>query len=210
MYKGENEAIYSALFVRKPSSIHFGSFDSQTWTVQALFQALKGKGSPLLILFLSLPFCQPIQIPGFSMPFGIALIFIGLRMAIGRQIWWPQWVLQQKISTKLLKSVIQKSIIFFRFLSPLVHTRWSWFCTDSILYRIHGGFVMLMGLYLAIPFPIPLSNLLAAWALFFIGLGLLEEDGLFVSIGYMIGFAGLILLVFLIGWLHHWACLSMH
>jgi hypothetical protein len=178
--------------------------DKQIWTIQSLFRALKGKGYPFLIVFLSLPFCQPIQIPGFSTPFGILLIFIGLRMAFGRRIWWPQWILKKQVSPRLLKSVMQKSISFFRFLRPLLHARWSWLCTESF-YHLHGGFVTIMGLFLSLPIPIPFSNLFAAWALLLVALGLIEEDGLFVCIGYVVGCIGIILLVILIVWLHAWA-----
>lgn len=175
------------------------------WTIQTLFQALKGKGYPFLIVLLSLPFCQPLQIPGFSTPFGIAIIFIGLRMAFGRHIWWPKWVLEQKISPRLLKTVIQKSLGFFRFLRPLLFSRWTRVCTDPFFYRLHGCFVSLMGLYLALPLPIPLSNLVSAWALLLMGLGLMEEDGVFVSLSYGLGCLALVILIVLIMWLRAWA-----
>jgi hypothetical protein len=176
--------------------------NAQTWTIRELFQALKGKGYPLLIILLSLPFCQPIQIPGFSTPFGILLIFVGLRMTFGRHIWWPQWVLNREISPRLLQTVVQKSLKFFQFLKPLIHERWNWLCTGSFLSYLHGVFVVLMGLYLALPLPIPFSNLLAAWALLLLGLGLIEEDGLFVCIAYGLGLLSLVVLGYLIVWLH--------
>lgn len=178
--------------------------DSRIWTIQELFYVLKGKGYPFLIILLSLPFCQPIQIPGFSTPFGIILVFIGLRIIFGRRIWWPQWILKKEISTKVLKTIVQNSLRFFLFLRPLLHARWSWLC-ESRLYLLHGSFVILMGAYLALPLPIPFSNILAAWALFLFGLGMIEEDGLFVCVGYFLGFVAVFLLVFLIDWLHTWA-----
>lgn len=177
--------------------------DSRTWTLQELFNVLKGKGYPLLVILLSLPFCQPIQIPGFSTPFGIALIFIGLRMSFGNRIWWPKWILNQTISTKVLKTVIQNSLRIFKFLRPLVHARLTRLC-DNHFYRLHGGFVVLMGCYLALPLPIPFSNILAAWALLFLGLGMVEEDGVFICLGYALGLISLFLLGFLIDWLHTW------
>lgn len=177
--------------------------DSHPWTIQQLFHVLRGKGYPFLIILLSLPFCQPVQIPGFSTPFGIVIIFIGLRMAFGRRIWWPQRILKQEIPTKLLKVVIQKSLRIFQFLRPLIHSRWIWLSTDD-MYRLHGGFVVIMALCLALPLPIPFSNMLFAWALLLLGLGLIEEDGLFICLGYLLGGSGIFLLVFLIDWLHTW------
>jgi hypothetical protein len=181
-----------------------GELNSHTWTIQTLFQALKGRGYPFLIVLMSLPFCQPLQIPGFSTPFGVILMFVGLRMSCGKYIWWPKWVLNQEISPRLLKSVIKKSLWFIHYLKRVLHSRWRFFCQDSRFYRLHGGFVALMGLYLALPLPIPFSNLLAAWALLFIGLGLMEDDGLFVCLSYLIGSTGILMLGFLLTWLGEW------
>ncbi len=178
--------------------------DTQVWTIESLFRTLKGSGYPFLIVLLSLPFCQPLQIPGFSTPFGIVLIFIGLRMAFGCRIWWPKWILQQHISSKVLGLVIQKSLWFIQILKRFLYARWTRLCCDPLLYRLHGGFVIFMGLYLALPLPIPFSNLLAAWALLFLGLGLIEDDGVFVCVGYVLGILGASLLWFLFKWLHTW------
>lgn len=178
--------------------------DSHIWTIEELFIALKGKGYPSLVILFSLPFCQPIQIPGFSTPFGVILIFIGLRMIFGRHMWWPKWILKQKISTKLLKIVAEKSLHFFQFLRPFIYPRWCWLCNEKFYY-LHGGFVVTMGIYLALPLPIPLSNLLAAWALVLVGLGLVEEDGLFICFGYILGCMAILALGFIVVWLHYWA-----
>ncbi|MFI0434927.1 MAG: exopolysaccharide biosynthesis protein [Parachlamydiaceae bacterium] len=177
--------------------------DSQVWTIEDLFTLLKGKGYPFLIILFSLPFCQPIQIPGFSAPFGIVLAFIGLRMMFGHRIWWPQSILKKEISPQILRRVVKNSLRFFKFLQPLLHERLSWLCQKG-LYRMHGGFVFIVGGFLALPLPIPFSNLLAAWALFLVALGIIEEDGGCVCIGYLLGFSELFFLLFLIDWLHQW------
>jgi hypothetical protein len=58
------------------------------------------------MLLFSLPFCQPIQIPGFSTPFGILLAFIGLRIAFGHRVWFPKKLLEKKISYRVLKKFL--------------------------------------------------------------------------------------------------------
>lgn len=175
--------------------------DSQVWSVEKLFHALKGKGYPFLVVLLSLPFCQPIQIPGFSTPFGIALIFVGLRMVFGKGAWWPQWILRKEISSKFLKTVVQSSLKFFKFLRPLLQPRLTWVCKNGFYY-VHGVFIVILGGFLALPLPIPFSNLFAAWALFCLGLGIIEQDGIFVCLGYLLGLTGLFLLGFIIDLTH--------
>lgn len=185
--------------IEEDLQVILAKIDSQVWTINELFEVLRGKGYPFLILLVALPFCQPIQVPGFSTPFGIILIFIGLRMVFGRRIWWPQSILKKEISSQVLKAIIGKSLCFFKFLRPLLHPRMSWLCENGF-YFVHGVFVSIMGVYLALPLPIPFTNLLAAWALFFLALGIIEEDGLFVCIGYALGLIALFLLVFVIDW----------
>ena len=177
--------------------------DQQTWTIEDFFQFMKEKGYPFLVLLLVLPFCQPFQIPGLSVPFGICLIIIGLRMAIGYDVWWPQWIMQKKIPPKLLNTVISKSLSFIQFLSRFTSHRFTYLAEPS-LYCMHGWFVVLMGFYLALPIPIPLSNLPGALALFFLALGLLENDGLFVIIAYIIGIILIFAIVLLFFWFKEW------
>jgi hypothetical protein len=56
---------------------------------------LSGKGRTLLLILLSLPFCQPIQIPGMSTPFGLMIAFIGFRMSFGKNAWLPKKVMSK-------------------------------------------------------------------------------------------------------------------
>ncbi|SRR5260221_3050512 len=51
-------------------------------TLAELRQALKGRGSAMLLILLALPFCF-VAIPGLSTPFGIAIGLIGVCLAIG-------------------------------------------------------------------------------------------------------------------------------
>jgi hypothetical protein len=57
--------------------------------------------------------------------------------------------------------------------------------------------IFLLGIILALPLPIPLTNLSAGWAIFLINLGLLESDGLFVILGYLISLATVIFFIFM-------------
>jgi hypothetical protein len=43
----------------------------------------------VLVIILVLPFCQPIPLPGFSTPFGIALMIFGFRIALRQRPWLP-------------------------------------------------------------------------------------------------------------------------
>lgn len=155
-------------------------------SMQEIFQVLSGKGRSLLIIFLSLPFCQPIQIPGFSTPFGLAIAFISLRMAFGKHLWLPKALLSKSISSEKLEVIANKALLIIKKVKPWIHPRLKWACLHPIMQFANSFLICLLGIILAVPFPIPLSNLTSAWAILSIGLGILEDDGVFVILGYLI------------------------
>jgi hypothetical protein len=64
--------------------------------------------------------------------------------------------------------------------------------------RVNGAMLAALGIFLALPLPIPLTNVITAWAIFLISLGILEDDGLFIFLGYGLFFCALIVLILLI------------
>lgn len=170
----------------------------QPLTFQTLFNTLSGKGYPLLLILLSLPFCQPLQIPGFSTPFGLFITLIGLRMAFGHRIWWPTKILEKKIPRATFEKVVKKSLWLLKKMKRFIHPRWPLIGSHPVLHIVNGIVVALLGIFLALPLPIPLSNLIAAWAIFLIGLGLLEDDGLLVVLGYIVALVCLIFVILIV------------
>ena len=55
----------------------------RSMTVDELQAALKGRGVPMLLLMLALPFCL-VPVPGLSTPFGLAVLLIGIRLRFDR------------------------------------------------------------------------------------------------------------------------------
>ncbi len=55
---------------------------------------------------------------------------------------------------------------------------------NPTFHRLNGILVFFLGLILALPLPIPMTNLLAASPILCLGLGLLEDDGVFILISY--------------------------
>lgn len=155
-------------------------------TIRKILRILSGKGRPLILILLCLPFCQPIQIPGFSTPFGLAIAFIGLRIAMGKNAWLPQSLLSKQIKAHTLEIITKKTLLVLKKIKPWIHPRMYWLCHSPFMEVFNGFVIFVLGIFLALPLPIPLSNLTAAWSIFLISLGMLEDDGLFVMLGYFI------------------------
>jgi hypothetical protein len=157
-------------------------------TLKQILDLLSGRGRFLLLIFLSLPFCQPIQIPGFSVPFGITICLIGIRILLGKHVWLPKKVLSHQISSPLIQKITKTSLLVIKKIRPWIHPRLQFMYTSRFMQTLNGLILSLLGIILALPLPIPFSNIIAGWSIFLISLGILEDDGLLVFIGYMFTF----------------------
>ncbi|MDP1608463.1 MAG: exopolysaccharide biosynthesis protein [Chlamydiales bacterium] len=155
-------------------------------SVAEILSLLSGKGRSLILIVLSIPFCQPIQIPGLSIPFGLAIAFIGLRIVFGKRIWLPKKLLAKKVSSSTFEKITDKTLILVRKLKSWIHPRLIGMCHSSFMEKVNGLIIFILGILLAFPLPIPLSNLTAAWSIFLVALGMLEDDGVFILIGYLV------------------------
>lgn len=167
----------------------------RTLTYEEVVQLLLGRGRTLLLILLALPFCQPLQIPGFSTPFGIAIAFIGLRMVMGKRVWLPKKLLVKKISSETIKKFTTQALRLTKKVRFFVRPRLHFLTAGVTMMRINGLIICALGILLALPIPLPLSNLGAAWGIFLIAFGTLEDDGLFILIGYLTSLIWILLLV---------------
>lgn len=155
-------------------------------SVGEILNILSERGQSLVVIFLCLPFCQPLQIPGLSAPFGLAIAFIGFKMAFDKYAWLPKNVLAKTMTHQTMQTITNNTLWLLRKMKGWIYPRLTWLCYYPGVYLVNGLLIAILGILLALPMPIPFSNLLAAWSLLFIGLGLLEDDGVFMLIGYFI------------------------
>src|SRR6201981_732712 len=91
-------------------------------TLAELKQALKGRGSAMLLILLALPFCF-IAIPGLSTPFGIAICLIGACLVIGREPWLPRFITQRRFPPERLAQLLSTATQLARKVEKLVRPR---------------------------------------------------------------------------------------
>ncbi len=162
------------------------SQNQATLSIGEILRILSGKGRMLFLVFLSLPFCLPLQIPGLSMPFGLGVAFIGFRLAFSKHVWLPKKVLLKTVSSATVQQISQKCLKLMTKMARLIHPRLRWLSKHRIMQICNGLLFVLLGSFLALPLPIPFTNFLAGWAIFLLSIGLLEDDGIFILIGYFI------------------------
>jgi hypothetical protein len=153
-----------------------------------LFETLAGRGHAALLVVLSFPFCLPVPLPGLSVVFGVVLAFVGLRIAFARRPWLPRWILERPLRREILIGLAKRLAAFEKRTSRMLRPRLVYFCRDVRMHRVNGILVAIMGALLALPLPIPFTNIPAALPVLLLGLGLLEDDGRFVIFGYAAAF----------------------
>lgn len=141
-------------------------------------------GHYVLIVFLTIPFLQPIPMPGVSTPFGIVIALVAGLAFLGKSPCLPERLARKQISPRMALAIAQSSERVFEKILPILHPRLNFFFVQPFkpinTFLIAGNAVLL-----ALPLPIPFSNSLPAWAIVFQALAHLERDGLFVLLSYV-------------------------
>jgi hypothetical protein len=156
----------------------------QWLTLRELKQALHARSAPLLLILLALPFCV-IAIPGLSMPFGLAICLMGGCWTAGREARLPGFVLDKRLPPKQVAKLLRGAARVVRRLETVVRPRLAFLHAAPGMARLAGLGLMVAGLALMLPLPIPFSNAIPAWAVVFLALGRMEEDGLCVLFGHL-------------------------
>jgi hypothetical protein len=154
-------------------------------TVADLESVLQGRGFAMFILLLSAPFIVPA--PGLSTPFGIALMLLGLRIAIGQKALLPGFILRREVKRKNLVRIVTPLIRFAERFEKRIRPRMHFLQTHPWAINLIGVGIVSGGFVLSLPLPIPFSNGLPAVSIMLLAAGMMERDGLLVAWGYVVG-----------------------
>lgn len=148
-------------------------------TVGALVDKAAEAGFGFLVGLLTL-----IAIPffGLSTPFGLAIALVGGQMMLGRsQPWLPGRARRRELKIEMLDRVAALLAKRTGWIARSTRRRLEWL----IRPRLVGLCIVLLALGLALPLPIPGSNLVFLIPLFIYSVGVLERDGLWILAGHV-------------------------
>lgn len=164
--------------------------------VHRVFKILGGKELDVAIICIAAPFCLPMHIPFLSIPFGALIMFIGVRMYLGKGVWLPRSLMDKELSVRGVGRVAKVGMGMIKVIKTVVHPRMEYCCYRRIFRKMNSILVVCLGLVLFIPCPMPIATLSASLALLGISLGLLNDDGLVVVVGYVFSILTCIGLIF--------------
>ncbi len=169
----------------------------RTITLREVIATLGGRAYTLLILLLALPFTTPIPLPGLAIPFSVAIALVALRLTIGQKPWLPEKLLNKQLPPGFFGRLFGLAEKVLRFLEKFLRPRLTFLTDTPLLRQLHALLILVAALALLPPLPIPFTNTIPAWAILLVAAGLLERDGLFVLLGYLVFVAGVYYFIFL-------------
>jgi hypothetical protein len=157
------------------------------------------KAMSVVTLLFSVVFIFPVPTFGLSTVLGSVVIFAGARMALGLGPWIPKRFENKEIPTQTLEKMFASASRFLNRYHHLIRPRLTWMSTTPAMRRLNGVLIAFNGILLAVPGP-PGTNPPPAFGILLLSLGLSEDDGIVLSLGYLVtlfNLAAIVLLVFL-------------
>ena len=155
--------------------------------LSVLLKQVGNSGFGTISGILTMPMLIPLPIPlaGFSALVGSGIILTGCQLALGyERPYLPQRIARIELSPAASQKILKNINRLLQPLERMSRHRFSRFSNSWWGCRITGVCLAWDALLMSLPLPIPLTNLVPAYTILFLAIGLLEFDGLFILIGY--------------------------
>lgn len=160
-------------------------------SIGELCSKVADKGFGLSLILLALPSALPIPAPGYSTPFGLAIVFLGVQLLIQRNsIWLPRRVAAIQIHPALSNKMLGAAQKFLTHTEKWIRPRQKWVST-SLGHVVLSMIICFLAVLMMLP--IPFTNTLPALVIFLIGICLAEEDGLLAIFALGFGICAIVL-----------------
>lgn len=158
-------------------------------SISDLMGAMSGRATGALLLIFALPNILPAP-PGTSGILGLPLVYLAAQMMLGRVPWLPAFISNRSMSREDFVATISRATPILARAERLLKPRLS-FLVRNRAERVIGAVCLLLALVLILP--IPFGNMLPAFAIALIALGVVERDGLWVLLGFSAAVAAIVL-----------------
>ena len=157
-------------------------------SLSSILQASEKSSFGFLLALFALPSALPIPAPGYSIPFGIMIVSLGIQMLLNKKTpWLPAMCKNWQIKVPAKQVKIDKLLKFISFFEKFIRTRFK--SLFLMLYPLLGVIIILAGTSMLIP--IPGTNTLPALGVFLISLGVIEEDAIATLLGILVSLTGI-------------------
>lgn len=148
-----------------------------------LLTLMPGQALAALVLIFAAPNVVPGP-PGLSALLGLPMVYLTFQLMLGRTPWLPPVIAQRTFARGDFAALVLRVAPLLARLEKLLRPR----APALVSYqaeRAIGAFCFMLSIIILLP--VPLGNMLPAFAICLMMLGVLERDGLWVGIGAVTG-----------------------
>jgi hypothetical protein len=167
--------------------------DRDTIDVGTIVDTLSDRSFGVLIILFALPN----TIFPVSWVLGAPILLFAVQMAIGQhRPWLPGFMRRQSFSQETFGKIVGYVVKYLSKIEAYLKPRWA-FLTAGFMDRVIGIYMTFLTIVLLVP--VPFGNALPSFGLAIMAAGLLEEDGLAIIVGALIGLAGTVYVIAVVG-----------
>jgi hypothetical protein len=152
-------------------------------TLQEFFDLLDPAEELLVAWILYLPFIICFEIPGFWIIVSLLIIWQGVRTALHKKFWLPKKLKKKPLSGDSISHYLSYVVRFLKKIEKIAHPRGTIYQHHPLLLIFNGCMLVLGGCFLLFPIG---TNVVPGLGLFFLALGMVEEDILWMVSAYAI------------------------
>lgn len=145
-------------------------------SVADLLSLLEGRATAALLLLFAFPNALPSP-PGTSGILGLPLVYLSLQMMLGHKPWLPRFIADRSMSREDFAAIMRRSAPYLARAEKLLVPRLTALSTPI---SVQGIGALCLALSVILILPIPLGNMLPAFAICILALGVLERDGAWI------------------------------
>lgn len=157
--------------------------------ISDLLDAMQARAYGALLLIFALPNVLPAP-PGTSGLLGLPLLFIATQMMLGRMPWFPKVIAARSMARADFGKIIERVSPLIARAERLLKPRLMWL-SDPVVERGLGAVCLALALILVLP--VPFGNMLPAFTICIIALGVLERDGAWILGGLVLAVAAAVI-----------------
>ena len=154
-------------------------------TIGNFLELMGDRGGLILCLILATPFLIPVSIPGSSIPFGLGIMFIGISRIFNRYL-IPKFIMGYVLPKDTLLKILNGTMTALGKVEKYIKPRFLVLSEGPAISRFSISLMVFTSFLLMLPLPVPLTDSLPGYSIFFLVLGILEHDGYFILAGYLL------------------------
>lgn len=159
---------------------------SMSVSIGDLLDLMQTRACGAMIFIFAAPNLIPMPIPGISAIFGAPLMFLSAQLMLGiSRPWLPGWITKRSMSHDSFARIARVIVPWLGRAEKLLKPRLSIIVAPGF-ECIVGALCFILSTLLFLP--IPLGNMLPAFALTIMSLGILEKDGVAILLGIIASF----------------------